>query len=53
MIVGHTHNLVDQTFVALTYQLREVNVKSLEDILKAYRDAYKTNKPVIEVSSPI
>ena len=22
LIVGHTHNLVDQTFVALTYQLR-------------------------------
>jgi len=48
LIVGHTHNLVDQTFVALTYQLREVNVKSLEDILQAYRDAYKTNKPVIQ-----
>lgn len=35
LIVGHTHNLVDQTFVALTYQLRKGDALSVNLILRA------------------
>ena len=34
LIVGHTHNLVDQTFVALTYQLRKGDALSVNLILR-------------------
>ena len=45
LIVGHTHNCVDQTFSEITFELRKRCVKQLTDLVSAYNDAYKLEKP--------
>jgi hypothetical protein len=41
LIVGHTHNKMDQKFVPITFELRKGVVKCLDDLLGIYKKAYK------------
>ena len=45
LIVGHTHNKMDQKFVPLTFELRRGVVKKLDDLLKNFKTAYKEEQP--------
>ena len=41
LIVGHTHNKMDQKFVPITFELRKGVVKCIDDLLAIYQKAYK------------
>jgi len=46
LIVGHTHNDIDQKFAPITKALRAETIKSVDDLIKAYWAAYPHDPPL-------
>ena len=45
LIVGHTHNDIDQKFAPITKTLRTETITSVGDLIAAYWEAYPEDKP--------
>ena len=45
MLVGHTHENIDQLFSRFSVKLRTVKAFTLEDMMQVARDAFHKNKP--------